>query len=743
MELLSLRFVISFCSVLSRKSNGVELFLLHISASSSSDKIGCSLSSMFISGRSIQYEKRKRAFDDVDNLLKDCSQDAIAELKQLNCDEIAKKYKKMKIKAEQSILKHNAFVSSSLASEEPKLVIENTICESSQENFFLPENIDISSLDWDTLHDIILYKCEQDMTLRHEQHDVIVKNRQMRLAKLYPEIAVKPSIEDNLQKHMNIEQNYAQIILTTYNMICDFFIKSAKAKVQDTPIQKTDPSICAYAIIQTHPWVEDFLNAVQKRNTMSSELDILNKKFFVSLKGRRKIDDRISETNLSFRNYMLDLPYHFCRFLTLFGSVVFSPTTRDATMFEKNERFTDTQLLLHFAIMSDQDERIYKDFIRNEHSFCVRNQMYIAALFQKVINILDKCFPNDIMTDFYTDNKGNMRLYKREPVHNLNVSHVSGDQQPMRKVPVEIPEDVVRILRPFILPDIKRFREDRQMDYNTGERDKFETLNFEYIHSPLAKLLNFDIQAQLEKTNNIYEKETFCPISINKQLDPQIYSLPSMYNVYAILLQAVKLIQFIHKVTHMNHSEILNYLIIDGNDINRPATICYVPIFEAFPGSFYLLFYKSLISKNNNNSKFIFMQEYSEYFSLFERYSLLIPSVWKKQPKPFTFQSEFILPTKVRWVNAIDIISLMLSSKKDIHVCRSKFIKDMRSVCEEEESNELLKYFQFHHPDGQELSSPIQIDKVVGSSNTIARFLRLPITMFLKKITLEVHERNF
>lgn len=728
---------------------------------------------MFISGRSTRHEAKKRT---IDNVINDCAENAIRTLTKRNYEELYNKYKKSEEREEKTQIKNDLLLQSLNSKSIPSLIIEKTICSNVPENHEQTSRPNNDGLTWDTLHKLKWDTLREIIRTKSEDKSERIKItcneiQQLLQAELYPSVMNVEDPEHIINHNMSTEQYYSFIISTRYSTLCKQWKNIADTRVKDELITNdigTSLSICTYPILIPCEWVRIFCNYVEFPHRLTnrnkndkiwkqiSDKNILENKLYLSIRGnkllRKNGDVEIDEHEVQLKTFAIDLPYHLCRFLGVFGSVLFTPTHEDSTQFKEKERFTDTQLLLHFAIKNNDNEK-YEAFLNDELEFFLNNQNYITKVFGDAVDLLIQCDKQNNDTKFILNKDGEVKLNEVKIIDLHQMTPTSGSTNIRRKIS-PVPHDVMRVFKSFIFPDINLYRRRRTLYTSNNDIQNFYNKNFVLIKSPFGKLLNFDTQARADI--NAFNKEH---ISLNRNVHSSTTECFSVYSLYMTLLQAAYGIRIFgdpDKRSYTNMSVVINSLIGNGEEHNIPKSIYYVPVFEAFPGLFYHFFLHKPFIKFSNEDKFLDSYKNEDrklediLFELFENYSRSIKKLTRNNQLK-TSQSECIFPDSIRWVSAQDIISLLCTCKQEIRTLMCHFIytnkHDEYKPCSNDA--ETIKSWKFWYNQCREshvLSGAPQISQTLKGTNDITDkircFYKTPITMELEQITLQVEQRR-
>ena len=557
---------------------------------------------MFIHGRNDrQSAGLKRPYEEVQSAFQKWGNEYVNELTHKHCMTLLNRYKKMKhdvLKIEESF---NALETSSLLCSVPvvevkTIVTQNRNIEDSVSNQTGPT---YSELSWNELEEIIIKKCQEESEERRKIHDFQVQS--LLKAKLFPQIVL---IDPYIKDMQNDNYKYVANIMTNYNNICQDYIDRFQDKLKDKliSIKKSGVDVIKYPVIETCNWLDRFLENVE---TFSYGPNITDHTSYMERRFYIWPFHYIKEDGKRIKSFTLDLPYHMCRFLSLFSNVLFCPdeSFSGLGLFEedKMERISDTQLLIHFAIKYYNDE-LYKEFLKDPYT-CYENRfedisMSIKNAVRELVNT-----PYSIKDiAFKVDRDGQIKLV-RNIIGNIE-NKDAGSFVKVNYEKVSIPQSICNVLRSFILRNSNQFIENRKLACKQNQLGRFEDEYFEYINSPLSKLLNFDSRAVSD-----FKKLRSNKINSQSQLAMNYhFEIPTMnciYRIYLLLLQAAFALLEVCDPIDFNIPQIrspsfINDIIVKGDVVGHQGILLFIPIFEAFPGLFYLHFFYKILPSNND-----------------------------------------------------------------------------------------------------------------------------------------------
>lgn len=704
---------------------------------------------MFVPGRVDKHKKFKKSQDDINCLLNAWGEEVIQELNHTALIQLSRAHKSMKDEVNKLKTNYNVLLSSALSCGVPNITIHSNMSEN---NDISPSNenkcnCNGKALSWETIRNAAVAKCNEEMEIRNDLYETEAKK--VLISEFYPSV-VKDDPYSSLKDDMSIESCCVMFIATKYQEICKLYIKEAKKIVSDKSVTQSNSNkdICSFPIIYPCKWVIDFCNIIevpkfadergQVIQHMNNNSGVLKNKLYTTVNGFEVMQlsnhTKLNRMKSVHKIYAMDLPYHMCRFLSIFGSAIFVPEQLHKNQFKTIERYTDTHILIHFALKSHED--LYDEFLKDQLMFCKTRRSFLIQALNKATNLLissNRC--SDVMFNINKD--GNTKLYKKT-IDNQNCIKPTGTEQAFKKKLIEVPHEVMRVLRTFILPDIDEYKQDCMISTVTDSFKMFEQKYSQYIMSPIGKLINFEKQSQKEFSD--LDKEQQGETSIHRYLNPKAAFLPCMVNIYTFLLQAAYGIREICDPINLDNVDVtflLDELIVKGEDIGYPSEISYLSVFEAFPG----LFYYSTLSKSLQDSLSYESdistteKKYSDIFRLFENYISFVPKiVMKSNCLNNLHMTEFINPPDIRWVNAGKILLLIGTCKKEIQGIRCSLLNGYKKKHEVDFETNKSKWNYFISPISPKhiLKTELDIEKSYFSPNlkcAYGAFYRTPITM--------------
>jgi hypothetical protein len=723
---------------------------------------------MFITGRVDRQKNLKQAREEISKIINECGEETLQQLIDGNCLQFIRKYKILKTNVNNIQASYNVLLSSSLASTVPNItvqqnIINDTNLSSSSDHSVGESAIEdaIANLNWDTIRTIVFDKCDLEIRRRNAKYDAEVQK--IVKSELYP-VMMKYDPLSSLKEDINIEQPYALLMATNYIKVCHQYMKAAKEIVGDKNILQKKIgdhlSLYLYPIVNPCKWCLDFCNTVELPDYVNEEehaiqyidndVGFLENKLYISVVGVEAIDlssmKRRKNSKSIHKMFALDLPYHMTRFLSIFGGVIFTPYKLDSTQFPKIERFTDTQLLLHFALKYDNED-LYEEFIQDELAFYKKHEYHIPKVLNKAIQLLIQSDQKE-GTIFDVNKEGDIKIYMYEQtIENPNVPRPSGVEIPIKRRLLEVPHEIMKVLRTFILPDINEFRKERGIALVIGKFKELQIKYAQWILSPIGKLLNFDTQAHVDFAH--LDNDLCNKIPIHRYLNPKISFAPCITNIYTLLLQTAYALREICDpidFKDIKSSFLIHDIIIKGETRGYSNMISYMPVFEAFPGLFYFSFlFKALESQAFPNKTILQAKgkETTDIFRLFESYVNFIPKIIQKNTTiSNVYLAECLKPDDIRWIKAEKILFIMGTYKKEIRKIRCRFLNTNRKKLDQtiNQDNDTWKYFA--HPIGPKhvFKSDLEIEKSYFSTsmkNALQAFYKTPITMGMEIKTLE------
>ena len=660
----------------------------------------------------------------------------MGELTHDNILQLAKKYEKMK----QSNLKifndYQALCTSSLTCDIPNIT-QNTVNITNQESAETeprPKKRKYNNptdMTWDELHEIILAKCQQDNEHRLKTYSDAIQTLQF--AELYPKCLMQ-SERETFAKNVN-GTNHATILLTKYTTICEEYLKRCKEKVGDRKISRGDgfSSTHTYASVYPCKWVESFLGYVD--NHVGVHASFLENKLYRRIElPLMSYEPRVEKI------YAVDLPYHMCRFLSSFGSVMFVPTPPDRDQFCcKYEKFSDSELLVHFSIKSNENETVcYRDFLKSPTEFCQNNSDFLNDSLCKTVRTLLMVHNNRRIKEnkifFSVLNNGDNKMYQLETVD--TAANVAGSQIKFKKHLVSVPINVVSVFRAFILPNMEEYRIDRLHKLNMNSIDEFNNQNYEFIYSPFGKLLNFDQEA----TNDFYTLDTSLKTKTGlpqaRHLHSSIPYMSCVVRLYSVLLQAAKAIAQVSDPVDqikIESEHFVKNIIVHGNTIGSAPMIAFVPVFEAFPGLFYFSFLSEKIHQQQLEKNHDICDK---IFDMFGKYVHFIPRLNKKGSKNTEeWVHDLILPEQIRYVSVENMVSLIDANKQHVRDITCSFLNKELFNYVATDREKLWTVFRTQIPEEHLLKDRVDTARVLYSGNHTAgirAFFVTPISMGIK-----------
>lgn len=716
---------------------------------------------MFVPGRTDRHKKIKRTQNDLNELINEWGDEVVHELNNTSLIQLSRKQKALRDEVNRIKTSYDLLLSSSSTYGLPNITIHSNLNENQEMDSSCHTTCKCkgNDLSWEELRNLLIIKCKTER--EHTNNNYEKELKRLLISAFYPSVMEEDPLL-SLKEDISIENYYALFIAAKYQEICKMYIREAKKLVQDKCIFQTKSTkntvLCSYPIIYPCKWVLDFCNAVElpsvthrttKHQYGCENHGSLERKLYISIQGTEIAENhgskRQNKINSVQRSYSLDLPYHMTRFLSVFGTAVLVPDNLDRYQYPKIERYTDIQLLLHFAI-KNQNEELYNEFLCSELEFFQKKRHLVVTALDKAIHLLLSNKGDNIIFD--VNKEGNIKMYWKEGViESGNTSKVQGTEQPIKKRLLEVPHEVMRVLRFFILPNIDEYRHERNVAQMTGTYKNFEQKYCQWVLSPIGKLLNFDKQAQKEFTTLDCELQD--TISIHRYLNPKAAFLPCVVNIYTLILQAAYSIREIcDPIDYLDYSTalVLDEIIIDGDRIGYPGEVSYISVFEAFPGLFYFSTFSdtSLESIDDESGLFVKDDRFTSIFRLFENYVSFIPKVDHSKKKKL-LMAEFIKPTDIRWINIEKILYIAGTCRGEICGVRSalvnNFMKKGGFGFDSNSSN--WKYFITPIASEHILTTYPEIEKSYYSPNykhAIGAFFRTPITMGIKIKMLESRE---
>lgn len=712
---------------------------------------------MSIPGRIDKHKRFKRSQNDIDDFYNTWGDEVVKELNTTSLLQLSKIHKDFKEEVNTIKTSYNLLLSSSASCGAPNITIHSSINENVDTNLKCANKCQCADKDlsWETLRNLVIAKCHDEKEYRNETYQNEMKN--MLISEFFPAV-MEDNLLSSLKNKINTENNYALFIATKYQEICRLYISQAKQSVCDKRVLETtvkqDPVLCLYPITFPCQWALDFCNIVEVPSFitergkilqyMKSNTGGLENKLYTSIYGTEIMEQsnvrQQRKTTSVHKAYALDLPYHMCRFLAIFGSALFLPDVSDRRQYPEMERFTDTQLLVHFAIKY-VDEDYYNEFLKDElHFFKTKRSVVVSAL-NKAINLLLQT--DDIKdTKFNVNKEGNVKIYKIvQKSDGTNNTKTEGTVQEIKKAVIDVPYEVMKVLRTFILPNTEEYRKERTLSTVIGKLNNFKQKYALWISSPIGKILNFDKQAQRDFST--LENDLQGEIAIHRYLNSKTAFLPCVTNMYTLLLQAAYGIREVCDPVDLktNVALIVDEIIINGDDIGYPMQICYLSVFEAFPGLFYSSALSQTLQDFHNNKEIPSNDDQLVIFRLFENYVSFIPKIrLSTKDTSKLFMSELIHPSDIRWVNAEKLIYILGTCKKEVLQVRCNLINTKKLKHAFESNDSQWKYFTCPISANNILKTNLDLEKSYYSPNwksSLGAFFRAPITMGLKLTRLE------
>ena len=710
---------------------------------------------MFTAGRIDRQKNLKRVHKEITEIFSELAEDVVDDLSDSNYLQLIKRYKKMKDDVCKIKSSYDALMTSSLTCGSPNIVVHNHISnEKSQtvECLSETENKSHSDLTWDDIRELITEMSEKEQNTRNRIYST--EAQKFFVAELYPTV-MKDDIFSAIRDDFNMEKHCARFIAMKYQEICEQYIRDCRKLVQDNRVlqthQRDNITVFSYPIIFTCKWVADFCADVETVLTnevetpfqfMKKTCGLMENKMYKTVSGADISTNLRSKQKTSiYKIYALDIPYHMCRFLSMFGSLLFVPTKLDK-QFQHIERFSDIELFLHFALKYHNEEK-YRHYLKNEVTFFKKNKRCIVDALKKAIALFLTCdTDNGIVYDVLKD--GEIRLHVYEKIDDVsNLEKDPGSIQKYKTKLMEVPHDILRVLRTFMLANLDEFRKEYTRAYLENKMSEFEAKYAEYILSPLGKLLNFDKQVQSDFAS--FHSEIQGEIPIARYMFSKIPLMPSIVNIYTTLLQAAYAIREICDPIDLKYIDPLIFLenvIVDGDLIEYPGTLSYISVFEAFPGLFYFNFVSPKHSERNGEVR---EEEMIAVLRLFEYYIGYIPKLSKcADLSTKTLMLDLIKPDSIRWINGNRIMCIHASQKRYINKIKCKFL----NICKKKKqqmfnmnADSKWKYFIEQIPEKKLLKTDFQIERAYFSPDpkkSIRAFYTTPITMGIEVKLCEV-----
>ena len=634
---------------------------------------------MFIAGRIDRQKKLKRVREDITDIINKCATEAVKTLADGNRLEILHKYQKIQDDNRKLQSTYDQLLLSHFPCGKPDVAYTVNIQKSKETISSENEKDDtmIADLNWHYIRDGILQKYQKENEQRKKTYTDYQKNiQQYLIAELY-----MPEDSIDAQKHSLL------FLAGKYCALCNELFQEAQDYIMQ--IEHEYKQFNSFPLFTPNTWVSDFINLVELPQFITNEerairyrnneQGMLENILYLSVKGKNINEQMhtIESDEVAYRTFALDLPYHMCRFLSLFGSLTFEADIPYRKQFPSIERFTDTELLVHFAL-KNSDDLFYKQFLLacDKEAFFKCNISIITRALNNAVGLLINSFPNKLgnKTEFSTNVHGNVILYKCDKIkNNQNNIYPPDTEQRVIRQKEEIPADIMKVLRSFILPYIEEYQTDYEKMMFDCKQSEFEEKYAERILSPIGKLLNFDIQANIDFAKLNQSRSN---ILINRCLQPTISTMYCVTEVYTILLQAAYAIREISDPVNLQEfdcSFLLPNIIVCGTEFNHPQILSYISIFEAFPGLFYYTFLAANMIKKYFDRNAVERNDADEnkIIALFKKYTTIITRL--KLKNDITSLTKFIKPDnyRVRHISVENIVSIYKTCKKDIQEIRN------------------------------------------------------------------------
>lgn len=578
------------------------------------------------------------------------------------------------------------------------------------------------------LHKIILQKCSAEIKDRKELYDNEVQT--LLSAQLYPSLLANDS---------QCEDELVPTVLTKYTNICSEYREKCKEMLQDRRmvVETSSHNVYSYPLLIPCEWVHTFLESMEflRYNNISTRISFLENRLYRTIEIFSSASS-LPKSRIKHKTYTLDLPYHLCRFLSLFGTLIFTPVEQDKEQFSgTSKKFTDIELLVHFAIKL-KNENLYKEFLKNELQFYKKKSVLIKELLEEAINAIIETLPSEKKEICFGAKKsGDIKLYQR-----VNEKSTTDDNSTLSPNTVlhyktytfPVHPAIVTILRSFVLADIEQYRIDRTKAIIQNTKNEFEEKYFEYIYSPFGKFLNFDRKA-LNEFQSLESSVKYKNLPTARNLYLEISHMPCMAKIYAFLAQAAFALRKVSDPVNgktINLSILLDKIIFVGDTVGYPETISYMSVFEAFPGLFYFNFLNDFIE----NPRCAPSEIIKNICTLFEYYTGFISRLNKTKSKDI-YMVDFIKPDNIRWISMENILSILRVNEKPIYDVMCNFINDSKTN-REPLLNKEKQLDNFTKPKTNVISTSLKIHEAYKSIDPVVKFQ----TFFLTPITMTIEE---
>ena len=325
--------------------------------------------------------------------------------------------------------------------------------------------------------------------------------------------------------------------LTQYHMMQNTLVELGRAqqgRQNELSTVMTNVKIDLFPRIVPSKWMCDFLNvfsrASQMQNVEGYPYPVEMEDVFYTTKllsvypQRNEHGNGMEAVEKKMQTYAYDIGYHCVRFASLFTTLYFTP--RKGLAIGKR-KYTDIELLLHYAMRTTENRECYKDFLRNPSCYLTssKHDVLVSAV-EKAVKAITLSFNNGLM--FKPDGRYGLELLRTK-------GKIDGDGEKTESAPV--PREIMTGLALDILNNIVMYERLNGMAQFSGTT-KVECTDTR-LQSPIGLYLNFD-ERSVEEFEKLYRR--LCPqgpSSMNAQMSiHHIENMKCVKRIYAMLVSA-------------------------------------------------------------------------------------------------------------------------------------------------------------------------------------------------------------